>query len=151
MAGKSAGILLYRKRNETEFFLVHPGGPFWAAKDLEAWSIPKGEYDDEDPQVAALREFKEETGFTVTAELFPLGSTKLKSGKKVTAFGAQQDFDESTLSSNTFSFEWPPHSGKTIQVPEVDKGSWFNFTEATKKINPAQKVFLDRLLEFVSI
>ena len=151
MSGKSAGILLYRQRGEIEFFLVHPGGPFWANKDLEAWSVPKGEYDGEDPQEAAVREFKEETGLTVTAELFPLGSTRLKSGKKVTAFGAKQDFDESTLVSNSFSLEWPPNSGKHITVPEVDKGAWFTYSEAGIKINPAQKVFLDRLLEFVSL
>ena len=130
---------------------MHPGGPFWVNKDLEAWSVPKGEFDEEDPREAAIREFREETGFTVTAELFPLGSTRLKSGKKITAFGAMQDFDETTLVSNSFPLEWPPGSGKKITVPEVDRGAWFNYAEAGKKVNPAQKVFLDRLLEFVSI
>jgi len=144
-AKKSAGILLYRRKSETEYFLVHPGGPFWAKKDEGAWSIPKGEYEGEDPRQAALREFEEETGTALKAELHDLGTTKLKSGKVIVAYAAEGELDETNLKSNFITLEWPPRTGKIIQVPEVDKGAWFTFEEAMRRINGAQRVFLERL------
>lgn len=141
---QSAGILLYR-RNTTglEFFLVHPGGPFWKNKDLGAWSIPKGEFaDDENPLDAAIREFEEETGHKITGEFSTLNPVKLKSGKTVLAWAVEGDIDADATVSNTFGMEWPPKSGKFIAVPEVDKADWFTATDALQKINPAQAAFI---------
>lgn len=146
----SAGILPYRYRDgKTEFFLVHPGGPFWKHKDLGAWSIAKGELDEvEDLLRAAKREFEEETGISIKDfnDFLDLGQTKMKSGKLISAFALLFDFDETAVVSNTFDLEWPPKSGKIIQVPEVDRGAWFDFDTAHSKINPAQQVFLERLV-----
>ena len=145
---KSAGILLYRLNNKNpEFFLVHPGGPFWKNKDAGAWSIPKGEFTDgEDPLEAAKREFMEETGITCEGEFIPLGSLKQKSGKLVFAWALLKDIDSTLMRSNTFELEWPPRSGKIITVPEVDKGGWFSYDEASEKILSAQAAFLDQLI-----
>jgi predicted NUDIX family NTP pyrophosphohydrolase len=144
---QSAGILLYRRREgRLEVLLAHPGGPFWARKDLGAWTIPKGEHAaDESPEDAARREFAEETGAMITGELVSLGEVKQKGGKVVRAFAAQGDFDPQTLESNTFELEWPPRSGRRIEVPEVDRAEWFDLDEASKRMFEAQRPFLARL------
>ena len=146
--GSSAGILLHRAADGgREVLLLHPGGPFWAKKDLGAWSIPKGELDDgEEPQVCARREFAEETGTTLPeGALDDLGEVTLKSGKKVLGFAAEGDLDPATLVSNTFEVEWPPRSGRRQTFPEVDRAGWFALDEARAKLNPAQAAFVDRL------
>ncbi len=147
-AKRSAGILLYRLGGgEPEVLLVHPGGPFWANKDEGAWSIPKGEYDDgEDPQVAARREFHEETGTELPpGALADLGSVRQKSGKQVAAWAAEGDLDAAGVTSNTFDMEWPPRSGQRQAFPEIDRAEWFGIDQAREKLNPAQTAFLDRL------
>jgi predicted NUDIX family NTP pyrophosphohydrolase len=129
-----------------EVLLVHPGGPFWARKDAGAWSIPKGEYaDDEDPLACARREFEEELGAVAPAELTPLGEVRQKSGKRVTAWAAEGDLDAAAIRSNTFTMEWPPRSGREQEFPEIDRAEWFPLDEARERINPAQAAFLDRL------
>ena len=140
---------MYRKRKGTfEVFLVHPGGPYWAKKDLGAWSIPKGEYgEDEDPLQAAIREFQEETGFVVAGDFRGLGDLKQAGGKLVAAWAFEGDCDPNKLKSNTFQMEWPPHSGTQIEFPEVDRGSWFAVDEARQRILKSQEPFLDRLLQ----
>ena len=148
---QSSGILLYRRAGEgTEVLLVHPGGPFWAKKDLGAWSIPKGEVDDgEDLRVCALRELEEELGSppSLAAEdLIELGSVK-QSAKVVYGWAAEADFDPARLDSNTFSMEWPPRSGRQREFPEVDRAQWFDPETAKRKILRAQGAFVDRLLE----
>ena len=147
MAARSAGIIVYRKRAETiEVLLVHPGGPFWSKRDSGAWSIPKGEYsDDEDAEAAARREFEEETGWTITSDLLPLGEIRQKAGKTVTAFAAEGDFDTASLDSNRFEIEWPPKSGRIAAFPEVDRAGWFALDEAREKIIEGQRPLLDRL------
>jgi predicted NUDIX family NTP pyrophosphohydrolase len=149
---QSAGILLYRRREgRLQVLLAHPGGPFWAKKDLGAWSIPKGEHDqDEEPEQAARREFAEETGSRIESDsLVPLGEVKQKSGKLVRAFAVEGDFDPKELHSNTFELEWPPRSGRRLEVPEVDRAEWFDLDEAAGRIFEAQKPFLERLRESV--
>src|SRR5215204_291057 len=144
----SAGILLHRDGpGGTEVLLVHPGGPFWARKDLGAWSIPKGELDaGEDPRACALREFAEETGATAPAgALEQLGSVKLKSGKLVHGFALAGDLDPASVRSNTFELEWPPRSGTKRSFPEIDRAEWFGLAVARAKLNPAQAAFVDRL------
>jgi predicted NUDIX family NTP pyrophosphohydrolase len=149
---RSAGILLFRRRGgETEFLLVHPGGPFWAKKDAGAWSIPKGQIEEgEEPRACAIRELEEELG--PASELDPeqlieLGSIRQKAGKVVEAWAAEADFDPATLASNTFAMEWPPRSGNRQDFPEVDRAEWFDLEAAREKILPAQAELLDRLLE----
>jgi len=149
---QSAGILLYRRtQGRLQVLLVHPGGPFWAKKDQGAWTIPKGEYaDDEEPEHAARREFAEETGATLPNDaLTDLGEIKQKSGKRVRAYAVQGDFDSKKLRSNTFELEWPPRSGRRIEVPEVDRAEWFDLDEAGDRILEAQRPFLERLRETV--
>ena len=126
---------------------MHPGGPFWARKDAGAWSIPKGEYEDDDPRACALREFEEELGTPLPAgaELVELGSVKLKSGKQVTAFAVEGDLDADSIASNTFTMEWPPRSGRTREFPEVDRAGWIDLETAREKLNPAQAELLVRL------
>jgi predicted NUDIX family NTP pyrophosphohydrolase len=130
--------------------LVHPGGPFWAKKDLGAWSIPKGEYGEgEDARACALRELGEELGSDLGLDperLLALGSIRQKGGKAVECWAAEADFDPAQLSSNTFRIEWPPRSGAEREFPEVDRAEWFGPDEARRKINPAQAEFIDRLL-----
>jgi predicted NUDIX family NTP pyrophosphohydrolase len=148
MNRKSAGILLYRIHNKIpEVMLVHPGGPVWKNKDLGAWSIPKGEYDEEEaPLDAALRELHEETGVQIKqSKCIPLTPIKQKSGKQVLAWAMKGDLDTDHIKSNLFEFEWPPKSGKKQSFPEVDKAAWFTFPEAKEKINPAQVALLDEL------
>jgi predicted NUDIX family NTP pyrophosphohydrolase len=149
-ARRSAGILLYRVAGGApEVLLVHPGGPYWARKDDGVWSIPKGEYEQGDePLEAALREFAEETGSTLApGKLIELGGVKQRGGKVVTAWAAEGDLDAGAVHSNTFTMEWPPHSGRSASFPEIDRAGWFRIDEARRKLNPAQGEFLDRLLE----
>jgi predicted NUDIX family NTP pyrophosphohydrolase len=149
----SAGILLHRDGDDgTEVLLVHPGGPFWARKDLGAWSIPKGELDEgEDPRATARREFEEETGTPLRdGALEELGTVKLKSGKLVEAFAVAGDLDPATLTSNTFELEWPPRSGRIQAFPEIDRAEWFGLDAAREKLNPAQVTFVDRLEALLS-
>jgi predicted NUDIX family NTP pyrophosphohydrolase len=145
MAKKSAGILLYRQMKEWEFFLVHPGGPFFRNKDLGSWSIPKGEFEDELPLEAAIREFEEETGKKLKGRFIPLTAIKQKSGKWVHAWAIEDDLELSELKSNTFSIEWPPRSGKYSEFPEIDKAGWFTIEFAKKKILPAQCPLIEEL------
>lgn len=149
MPKRSAGLLLYRDgQRGTEVLLVHPGGPFWARKDEGAWSIPKGEIDDgEEPREAAFREFAEETGIPPPADgaVHDLGQAKQKSGKLVRAFATVGDLDPSRVSSNTVEIAWPPRSGRTLLMPEIDRAEWFTLAEARTKILAGQAVFLDRL------
>src|SRR3954469_24322218 len=147
MAKRSAGILLYRRTRGLEVLLVHPGGPYWAKKDLGAWSIPKGEHDEgEDARACAIREFTEETGGAPSpGELEDLGTVKQKAGKIVQAWALEGDLDAENVRSNTFSMQWPPRSGQMREFPEVDRAQWFPVDQARERINPAQAVFLDRL------
>ena len=150
---RSAGILLYRLVDgQPEVLIVHPGGPFWARKDAGVWSIPKGEYgDDEDAQACALREFEEETGTALSpTALADLGSVRQKGGKEVTAWAVEGDLDADAIVSNTFELEWPPGSGRVQAVPEVDRAAWFGLEEASAKLNPAQGAFLDRLRDLLA-
>lgn len=146
MPKRSAGILLFRRNTRLEVFLVHPGGPFWAGKDSGAWTIPKGEVSgDEEARDAARREFREETGWVAEGELRPLGEVKQSGGKMVMAWAAEGDGDPATLHSNTCLIEWPPRSGKKLEIPEVDRGAWFEIDEARRRILKGQLPFLDRL------
>jgi len=148
---KSAGILLYRKiASFPEFLLVHPGGPFWKNKDLGTWSIPKGEFtDEENPMAAAIREFEEETGTLLKGDFIPLESVTLKSGKLIYAWALEGDMNPENITSNTFETEWPPKSGLLKKFPEVDKAGWFAAEAALKKINPVQGDFILQLLELI--
>jgi predicted NUDIX family NTP pyrophosphohydrolase len=148
----SAGILLFRQaRNGPEVLLVHPGGPYWAKRDLGAWSVPKGEIEEgEDPRECALRELKEELGDPPglgVDELIELGSVRQKGGKVVHCWAAEADFEPATLHSNTFSMEWPPRSGVEREFPEVDRAEWLAPAPARRKILEAQAAFVDRLLD----
>jgi predicted NUDIX family NTP pyrophosphohydrolase len=149
VAKTSAGILLHRDGPAgVEVLLVHPGGPFWAKRDLGAWSIPKGELDaDEDPAAAARRELIEELGSDPLgdAALADLGEVVQRGGKRVTAWAARGDFDPALLRSNEFELEWPPRSGRRQCFPEVDRAAWFALDEARERIVEAQAAFLHRL------
>jgi predicted NUDIX family NTP pyrophosphohydrolase len=144
----SAGVLMYRYRTgELQVFLVHPGGPFWAKKDLESWSIPKGECaTDEEPVTAAAREFHEETGFQIHGALRELGVVKQAGGKVVSAWCFEGDCDATALVSNTFEMDWPPRSGRMAVFPEVDRGEWFSIAGARVKILKGQQPLLDMLI-----
>jgi predicted NUDIX family NTP pyrophosphohydrolase len=148
MIKQSAGILLYREIDKKlEFFLVHPGGPFFKNKDVGVWSIPKGEFlDDEDPLEAAKREFCEETGQAVDGDFIALKPVTLKSGKVVHAWALEGDIDNETIFSNLFEIEWPPKSGKKQSFPEIDRAGWFDIDEAKIKINIAQIGLIDSFL-----
>ena len=147
MSKQSAGILMYRFREQAlEFFLVHPGGPFWAKKDLGAWSIPKGEYETgEDPLEVAKREFAEETGQQVTGEFRELEMVRQPGGKKVCAWAVAGECDADSVTSNTFTMEWPPKSGRQAEFPEVDRAGWFDVETAKEKILKGQIPFIDQL------
>jgi len=153
---QSAGLLLFKFVDKTVFFfLVHPGGPFWKNKDLESWSIPKGEFaNDENPLDAAKREFYEETGFKLESEsesdFIELDSVKLKSGKTIFAWALEFDIDATLIKSNEFEMEWPPKSGKQQSFPEVDRAEWFQTEHALKKINPAQADFIVQIISKIS-
>lgn len=143
----SAGILLYRRRDGVEVLLVHPGGPFWARKDLGAWSLPKGEIDEgEDPLAAAVREFTEETGLPLGGDFRPLRPLRQPGGKTVHAWAVEGDCDPAELRSGLFSMEWPPRSGKRQEFPEVDRAAWFTIAEARRRILAGQAPFLDELV-----
>lgn len=149
MAAKtSAGILLFRVRDEqVEVLLVHPGGPFWAKKDLGAWFVVKGELGPgEEPLAAAKREFSEELGSQPPAgEFIALGTVKHKSGKLVHAWAVEGELDPATIHSNTFTLEWPPRSGRQQQFPEVDQARFFSFPEGARRIHPTEREFMARL------
>jgi predicted NUDIX family NTP pyrophosphohydrolase len=138
---------MYRRRGgAVEVFLVHPGGPFWAKKDLGSWSIPKGEYSpDEDPLAAARREFEEETGFAAGGDFRELQEIRQKGGKYVKAWALEGDCDPEAIESNTFTMEWPPNSGKNRVFPEIDRAGWFALQEARGKILKSQLPLLDEL------
>jgi predicted NUDIX family NTP pyrophosphohydrolase len=162
MPKQSAGLLLYRRPGPgpqelgLEVFLVHPGGPFWAKKDLGAWSLPKGEFGaDEEPLAAALREFEEETSFGQISSLpekafIALGSIRQNGGKVVTAWAVEFDVDASRVISNHCEIEWPPRTGRRITVPEVDRAAWFPVPEARLRMFFAQQPFLDRLSDVLA-
>jgi predicted NUDIX family NTP pyrophosphohydrolase len=148
MVRQSAGILLYRVAdNQLQVFLVHPGGPFFKNKDDGSWSVPKGEFtDDEKPLDAARREFLEETGRSINGNFIDLPPIQQKGGKTVYAWAVEGDIDHETIVSNTFEMEWPPRSGKKQAFPEIDRAAWFDMETAKKKINSAQASFIDHLL-----
>jgi predicted NUDIX family NTP pyrophosphohydrolase len=147
MAKQSAGLLMYRLRNgQLEVFLVHPGGPFWAKKDFGAWSISKGEYVAGEPALeAAKREFQEETGFAAQGDFLSLGQVQQAGGKVVTAWAFAGDCDPGQLISNRCEIEWPPRSGRKMEIAEVDRGDWFSIAEAKERILKSQAPFLERL------
>ena len=153
MNKKSAGLLLYRFKDKSfEFFLVHPGGPFWKNKDAGSWSIPKGEFnEDEDALKAAKREFREETGMKPPSGKFiALTPRKQKSGKLVFAWAVEADLSAEDIKSDLFEMEWPPRSGKKQQFPEIDRAAWFDLKEAKSKILPGQLAFLEELLQLLT-
>src|SRR6266404_9710691 len=151
MSKQSAGILLYRLKNtKCEILLCHPGGPFYKNKDTGIWTIPKGEFENgEEPLMAAKREFKEETGQDINGEFIPLKPVKYKNGKIVYAWAVEGDIETDSIKSNSFPLEWPPKSGKYIDVQEIDKGEWFSIEIAKQKILPALSPLLNDLLENV--
>jgi predicted NUDIX family NTP pyrophosphohydrolase len=153
LAKISAGVLLYRRRPAgVEVLLVHPGGPFWAKKDLGAWSIPKGLVNEgEDWLAAAKREFQEETGMAIAGECLDLGRHRQPSGKTIVAFAQEGDFDPASLTSNAFSIEWPPRSGRTAEFPEVDKAAWYSIDEAMDKATPGQRPIIAALAEMLGM
>jgi predicted NUDIX family NTP pyrophosphohydrolase len=150
---RSAGLLMYRRKlHDLEVFLVHPGGPFFANKDLGSWTIPKGEYlEGEHPLKAAKREFQEETGFATPETFLDLGSIKQAGGKIVSAWAFEGDCDPDKLISNHCEVEWPPRSGRLIEIPEVDRGAWFSIAEARERIKPTQIPLLDRLSKSLNL
>lgn len=143
----SAGLLMYRPRDDRlEVLLVHPGGPFWKNKDVGAWTIPKGLVGEgEDLLAAAKREFQEETGHAASGAFLPLPIVRLKSGKIVHAWAVQGDLDPEKIQSNTFTIEWPPRSGRKLEVPEIDRAAFFALAQARQKILSAQLPLLDAL------
>ena len=156
MKKRSAGILMYRRSGpELEVLLVHPGGPFWARKDLGAWSIPKGECGEgEDLLAAAKREFREELGaeaggVSLESRFLELGTLVQPSRKEIAAWALEGDFPVAELKSNMFELEWPPKSGKKKQFPEVDRAEWFGLADARRKMLPGQVEFIDRLLALI--
>lgn len=148
MAKHSAGLLMFRRSHDgqVEVLLAHPGGPFWAKKDLGAWTIPKGEHDDSEPALeAAKREFVEETGFPIAEPFVPLGSLRQPSGKIVAAWAFESDCDPAALVSNAFEMEWPARSGRKASFVEIDRAGWFTLSEARDKLIKGQVGFLDAL------
>jgi predicted NUDIX family NTP pyrophosphohydrolase len=145
---RSAGLLLYRVSDgRLEVLIAHMGGPFWAKKDERAWSIPKGEYlDDEDPLAAAKREFEEELGSPPPdGPARPLGEIRQSSGKRVVAWAVEGDLDASSIQSNTFTTEWPPRSGRTAEFPEIDRAEWVDLPTARRKLVKGQVALIDEL------
>jgi predicted NUDIX family NTP pyrophosphohydrolase len=152
MPRRSAGLLMYRRVDRLEVFLVHPGGPHFAKKDLGIWTIPKGEYlKGELPLDAAKREFQEETGFPVSEPFLYLDSITQKGGKIVTAWAFEGDCDPAKMISNLCEVEWPPRSGRIIEIPEADRGAWFTIDEAKEHIKETQIPLLDRLLRALNL
>lgn len=154
MSKLSAGILLYRRvaGGEIEVLIAHMGGPFWSRKDARGWTIPKGEYDeDEAPLAAAMREYAEEMGTPPPdGEYVDLGQVRQPSGKRLTVFALEGNYDVEGLESNTFELEWPPRSGEFQEFPEVDRAAWVDRATAAEKLVKGQVVFVERLWERVS-
>jgi predicted NUDIX family NTP pyrophosphohydrolase len=153
MPERSAGILLFRRGQAgLEVLLVHPGGPFFARRDAGAWSIPKGLYEaGEEPLACARREFAEELGSACPdGPALELGEIRQRNGKRVTAWAVEGDLDPDGITSNTFTIEWPPRSGRQREFPEVDRAGWFSLDAAREKLLPAQAPLLDRLGEHLS-
>jgi predicted NUDIX family NTP pyrophosphohydrolase len=156
---RSAGLLMYHCcGGEIEVFLVHPGGPFFVHRDEGSWTVPKGLIDPgEEEQATARREFAEETGqrvedLAVSDGMLELGTIVQRGGKVVVAWAFEGEWPEGVeLQSNTFSLEWPRGSGRRLEVPEVDRGEFFPLPAARRKINPAQRPFLERLLDHLGI
>lgn len=148
MAKQTAGILVYRRRRGAiEVFLAHPGGPFWAKKDLAAWSIPKGEFlDPETPLDAARREFAEEIGQSIDGAFMALTPRKSPGGKMIHAFAVEGEVDSGKVQSNLFEMEWPPHSGRMQSFPEVDRAAWFEIDDARQRLHKGQVPILEELL-----
>jgi predicted NUDIX family NTP pyrophosphohydrolase len=153
MKKDSAGLLMYRVRDHTlEVLLAHPGGPFWRNKDAGAWTIPKGEIEDQDdPLQTAMREFEEETSMKPQGPFQPLGSVKQKAGKTVYAWAFQGDCDPTKIQSNPVELKWPPRSGKKMSFPEIDRAKFFNISTACEKVNSAQVSLLRRLEELLAL
>ncbi len=153
MARCSAGILMYRLRGPSlEVLLGHPGGPYWAKKEEHVWSIPKGEFSkEEDALTAARREFEEETGFPVGGNGIPLTPLKQPSGKIIYAWAVEGDLDAASVKSNTCAVEWPPRSGRLIDVPEIDRAEWFSPVCAREKLVKGQVGFVDELLSLLGV
>jgi len=151
MSKRSAGLLMYRIRDRhLNVFVLHPGGPYWSKKSEGSWTIPKGEYDSsEEPLEAAIREFREETGFEVAGPFLELGSMRQKSGKVIVAWAFEGDCDPAGLVSNTCEIEWPPHSGKRIEIPEIDRGEWFRLDRARESIRAEQIPLLETVKSLV--
>ena len=147
----SAGLLAFRRRDEIEFLLAHPGGPFWARKDAGAWTIPKGMVRPDDLLTGALREFNEETGLTAEGPFMPLKPVRQKSGKTVHGFAFEADLDLTKFESNLFEMEWPPRSGRRQEFPEIDRIGWFGAREAMEKIIAYQRPLLVELQEKLSV
>lgn len=150
MAATSAGLLLYRRTSDggVELLLGHMGGPFWARKEAGAWTIPKGEYTDEDPREAALREFAEELGTPAPPGTdLALGTVRQRAGKQVTVWAREGDLDATAAVSNLVEIEWPPRSGRRIEVPELDRVRWVPADEARSLLVSAQAELVDRLLD----
>ena len=146
---QSAGVLLYRfEDGELQYFLVHPGGPFFAKKNEGWWTVPKGELlPNEEPLDAALREFEEETGYKPAGAVIQLQPITQKAGKQVLCWACEGNLDAEGITCNTFEIEWPPKSGKMKAFAEVDKAGWFTYDEAKVLINDRQVAFLDELKE----
>lgn len=144
---------MYRRAgNSVELFLVHPGGPYWAKRDLGSWSIPKGEYDaNEDALAAATREFREETGFEIEGQLAPLATVRQSGGKVISAFAVEGTCDPTRVRSDLFSMEWPPKSGRRAEFPEVDRAAWFTPSEARAKLTSGQVPLVDALCALLEI
>ncbi len=153
MANQSAGLLVYRfKDNNIEVLLVHPGGPVWKNKDENAWSIPKGEFEEEEPIKAAYREFEEEIGQPAPGgEPIDLGSLNQASRKEVFAWALEGSIDTTKINSNTFEMEWPPRSGQRQKFPEVDRAEWFDLSTAARKVHKGQEGFLRLLAERLGV
>ena len=149
MADTSAGLLLFRRKPNLQLLLAHPGGPYWWDEDEGAWSIPKGEVEnDEELLKAARREFKEEIGFDPDGEFIELGSIKQKGGKTVYCWALEYQIpDDYVFEPDWFEMEWPPDSGQIEEFPEIDRIEYFGPFEARKKINPAQREFISRLID----
>jgi predicted NUDIX family NTP pyrophosphohydrolase len=147
LIGESAGLLMFRRRRgRLEFLLGHPGGPFWKARDAGAWTIPKGGIATSESALdTAIREFREETGCEPQGPYLPLGTITQRAGKIVHAWAFEGDLDPAAAVSITTTLEWPPRSGRYIEIPEIDRVAFFEYDEAATLINAAQVTLLDRL------